>query len=116
MCQPPWVYWHSPGARTGSLPDGWNRAGESRLSYPRRPPSAGPGRKVGSHMAIQWFYQREGRPSGPVDSRELRRLAEAGSVTPNTLVRKGASGRWVRAENVRGLFQRSTPAPSSSPG
>ena len=67
-------------------------------------------------MAIQWFHQRGGRPSGPVDSRELRRLAEAGIVTPNTLVRRGASGRWVRAENVRGLFQRSTPVPSPSLG
>lgn len=67
-------------------------------------------------MAIQWFCQREGRPSGPVDSRELRRLAETGIVTPSTLVRKGANGHWVRAENVRGLFQQSTPAASPSLG
>jgi hypothetical protein len=31
-------------------------------------------------------------------------------------VRQGDSARWVRAEQVRGLFQPSTPAPSSSPG
>jgi hypothetical protein len=67
-------------------------------------------------MANQWFYQRGGRPSGPIDSRELRRLAEAGVVTPETLVRQGDSARWICAENVRGLFQGSTPAPSSSPG
>ena len=42
-------------------------------------------------MAIQWFYQTgEGRPSGPVDSTQLRRLAEAGNVRPETLVRQGA--------------------------
>lgn len=67
----------------------------------------------------EWFYQVKGQPSGPVDSRELRRLAEAGIVRPGTLVRQGDSGRWVRAERVRGLFQRSTPAPSlgaTSPG
>jgi hypothetical protein len=67
-------------------------------------------------MAIQWFYQRGGRPSEPVDLTDLHRLVEAGIVRPNTLVRQGASGRWVRAENVQGLFQQSTPAPSSSPG
>ncbi len=67
-------------------------------------------------MATQWFYQTSGgQPSGPVDSRELRRLAEAGIVRPDTLVRKGASGRWARAEQVRGLFQRSTSAPSPGP-
>ena len=65
----------------------------------------------------KWFYQTgEGRPSGPVDSTRLRRLAEAGIVRPDTLVRQGDSGRWVRAEQVRGLFQRSTASPSSSPG
>ncbi len=56
-------------------------------------------------MAAEWYHQSEGQPSGPVDSRELRRLAEAGIVRPDTLVRKGASGNWVRAEQVRGLFQ-----------
>ncbi|HUT14508.1 MAG TPA: tetratricopeptide repeat protein [Thermoguttaceae bacterium] len=65
-------------------------------------------------MAAQWFYHTGGDwQSGPVDSRELRRLAEAGVVRPDTLVRQGDSGRWVHAEHIRGLFQRST-APSSS--
>ena len=65
-------------------------------------------------MVGQWFYQTaEGQQSGPIDSRELRRLAEAGIVRPDTLVRQGESARWVRAEQVRGLFQRTTP-PSSS--
>ena len=105
---PPGVDWQSPGVRTGSLPDGPNRAGEGRLSYLRRPPSAGPGRKVGSHMAIQWFYQRGGRPSGPVDSRELRRLAEAGNVTPNT--------RWyVRALVAAGYAPRTSGVYCSHP-
>ena len=81
------------------------------------PTPAGPGKEVGSHMATQWFYQTsEGQQSGPVDSRELRRLAEAGIVSPETLIRQGASGRWVRGEKVRGLFQPSTPAPSPSLG
>ncbi len=66
-------------------------------------------------MAMQWFHQiSEGEPSGPVDSAELRRLTEAGIVRPDTLVRQGVSGCWVRAEQVQGLFQRSTAPPSPS--
>lgn len=67
-------------------------------------------------MAADLFYQNGGQQSGPVDSRELRRLAEAGIVKPDTLVRVGTSNPWVRAERVHGLFQRSTPAPSPSLG
>ncbi len=68
-------------------------------------------------MVIQWFHQTsDGQQSGPLDSTQLRRLAEAGIVRPDTLVRQGDSGRWVRAERVRGLFQRSTASPSSSSG
>lgn len=68
-------------------------------------------------MVAQWFYQTaEGRQSGPIDSKELRRLADAGIVRPDTLIRQSESASWVRAERARGLFQPSTPAPSSSPG
>ncbi len=67
-------------------------------------------------MAAEWYHQTGGQQSGPVDSRELRRLAEAGIVRPDTLVRQGTSNPWVRAERVHGLFQRSTPAPSPSRG
>ena len=58
-------------------------------------------------MSAQWFYQNAGQQSGPVDPRELRRLAEDGIVGPDTLVRKGASGNWVRAEQVQGFLSRS---------
>jgi len=55
-------------------------------------------------MAIQWFYLTGGgQAAGPVDTEELRRLAEAGIVRPDTLVRQATSGLWVRAEQVRGL-------------
>ena len=67
-------------------------------------------------MAAEWFYQNKGQQSGPVDSRELLRLAEAGIVRPDTLVSQGTSNPWVRAERVQGLFRQSTPASSSSPG
>ena len=66
-------------------------------------------------MAIQWFYQTSDGQR-PVDSTQLRRLAEAGIVRPETLVRQGAIGSWVRAEHVQGLFLPSKPAPSYPPG
>ncbi len=66
-------------------------------------------------MVAQWFYQTAQRQqSGPIDSKELRRLAETGIVRPDTLVRPSESANWVRAEQVRGLFQRTPPPPSSS--
>lgn len=66
-------------------------------------------------MVAQWFYQTAQRQqSGPIDSKELRRLAETGIVRPDTLVRQSESANWVRAEQVRGLFQRTPPPPSSS--
>lgn len=61
-------------------------------------------------MVAQWFYKTaDGQQSGPIDSKELRRLADAGIVKSNTLVREGASGDWVLAEQVRGRFQHITP-------
>ena len=45
-------------------------------------------------MVSEWFYQADGQHFGPIVSAELRRLADTGIVTPNTLVRKGADGSW----------------------
>jgi hypothetical protein len=65
----------------------------------------------GKTMAAEWYYQIMGQQLGPILSAELRRLADTGTVTPDTLVRKGADGRWVCAEKVQGLFQRSDSPP-----
>ena len=40
-------------------------------------------------MAIEWFYQVAGETHGPVSAMELRGLAEAGTVTPETRVKAG---------------------------
>jgi len=61
-------------------------------------------------MAAEWFYQVMGQQFGPVSSAELRALAAAGTVQPDTLVRKGTDGEWVFASRVHGLFE-----PSGSP-
>ena len=57
-----------------------------------------------------WYYQFGGEVHGPMPPAELRQKVAAGEVQPDTLVRKGAEGRWVRAERVRGLLQ-----PTDSP-
>ena len=103
MSQPPWLYWQSPGARTGSLPGGPNRAGGESSFLPS---TAASGRAWQKGEALTGYSvvlsDRRGQQSGPVDSGELRRLAEAGIVRPDTLVRQGASGRWVHAETGPG--------------
>lgn len=68
-------------------------------------------------MAALWFVCKpRGQQWGPIPATELRRLAEVGVVRPETLVRQADSGRWVRAEQVLGLFQRTAPPPSSPVG
>lgn len=66
-------------------------------------------------MASQWFYQVMGEQNGPVSSEELRNLAQRGTVTPNTPVRKAPDGVWVPAERVNGLFAISGKTPPPPP-
>ena len=63
-------------------------------------------------ISTRWFYQTGRCPLGPIDAEELRQLAEAGIVTPETPVRKSPNGGWICAKKVRGLFQPTTHAPS----
>ena len=58
-------------------------------------------------MASQWFYQVMGEQVGPVSSSDLRNLAQHGTLSADTLVRKAPSSDWVLAERVQGLL--STP-------
>jgi len=67
-------------------------------------------------MAAEWFYQVEGKQVGPVEPAELRRLATAGIVTPDTMVKRGVDGAWVRAETVKGLFRRSESPSTTAAG
>jgi hypothetical protein len=50
-----------------------------------------------------WFYRLMGDDIGPISTDQLVTLAEKGTVTPDTLVKKGGSD-WVAAGKVRGLF------------
>lgn len=62
-----------------------------------------------------WHYKVMGDEVGPVSSRMLRELAQAGDITRDTLVRKGNEGDWVRAERVKGLFADAPVLESGSP-
>jgi hypothetical protein len=64
--------------------------------------------KSGRDMAARWYYQDRGLERGPLTAEELRRLALGGQILPSTLVQKDASGRWVLARRVRGLFDGSS--------
>lgn len=64
-------------------------------------------------MATEWFYADGGAECGPVSSNELKRMAESGTVSPETLIWKEGYSDWVPAKNVQGLFPASPP-PSAS--
>jgi DNA-directed RNA polymerase subunit RPC12/RpoP len=73
-----------------------------------------------SSVADGWYYQINGNTVGPVRSSEFKKAAAAGIVAPETLIRKGASGDWVTATDVKGLFppqvaQSTTLAPAKCP-
>ena len=61
--------------------------------------------------AADWFYRVAGAQFGPVESAELRRLADKGIVMRGTPIRKGADSRWMLARQVSGLFE---PVPADS--
>jgi hypothetical protein len=63
-------------------------------------------------MASDEYYALiNGKESGPTTSGNLRRLAREGQLIGEDKVRKGKSGNWVEARNVKGLF----PEPKAEP-
>jgi GYF domain 2 len=63
-------------------------------------------------MDTQWYCRIMGEEWGPMSSQELVAVARRGRLTRNDVVRRGANGTWVRAENVGGLFN--SPLPEDS--
>ena len=68
---------------------------------------------MGVTPAIVWYYQGEQSVLGPIDSAQLLKLARSGQILPETAVRSGEDGKWVRAAKIRNLFP-STPATVAS--
>jgi len=74
---------------------------------------------------VEWFYTKDNKQLGPIDGRELKRLAERGEVTPADLVWKEGMSEWAPAGQVSGLFSPATveaasasrppPPPTSTP-
>lgn len=56
-------------------------------------------------MASQWYVSEDGQSrQGPLTTDQLRKLVDLGRVRPNTMLWKDGVGRWVRARQVKGLF------------
>lgn len=61
-----------------------------------------------------WFVEEEGRPRGPYSYQTLRSLAAAGRLGPRDRIREGATGPWLRAAALPGLFAELTESRSLS--
>jgi hypothetical protein len=66
-------------------------------------------------MSDKWFVRRGEKVFGPVDSAKIKSLATTGQINESTQVAQQASGPWVNAGTIRGLFT-ATPPASTSPG
>ncbi|MDA0285509.1 MAG: GYF domain-containing protein, partial [Planctomycetota bacterium] len=60
-----------------------------------------------------WHYTINNETLGPVSSRELRQLAESGTLSPDDLVWREGTTDWVPASSVKGLQFGPTPPPVS---
>ena len=67
-------------------------------------------------MATEWFCKIMGDQLGPMSADELVAVARWGRLNRDDVVRKGATGTWVRAELVDGLFQTPPPAETATSG
>ena len=68
-------------------------------------------------MASNWYYVKDGATIGPVSSRQLKQLAENGTLSSSDLVWKDGMKDWQQASQVIGLFEATpaTPQPPSVP-
>lgn len=51
-----------------------------------------------------WYYAKNGQQKGPINSAELKRMAQAGEIGPDDLVFREGGTNWVAASTVAGLF------------
>src|SRR3954454_20618861 len=59
----------------------------------------------------RWFYSKGGKPLGPVTPAQLRELTRRGEISPDDLVQREGSDKWVAAGALSGLFDQAKPAP-----
>jgi hypothetical protein len=101
--------------------------GESPMLHPARMPPSGLGglhgvKGGGQHlprrdpaMAADWYYRKNGQQLGPLESAELRRLADTGVVTPDDMVWRQGAKQWAKASSVKGLFAEPIAKAADSP-
>ena len=65
-------------------------------------------------MGSEWFYRRDGEKKGPVDTQQLRRLAQSGQLLPDDLLWKEGMAEWKPAREAKKLFEGVSPAPQVS--
>ncbi len=58
----------------------------------------------------EWYYRIAGTRRGPVRSSQLRQLARAGEITPDTPVWREGLDSWIPASRLKGLFAPGTGA------
>lgn len=60
-------------------------------------------------MSDQWHYKNNHGEHGPYSSKELKSLADDGSIVRTDLIRKDASRNWRPAHELNGLFSNEPP-------
>ncbi len=66
-------------------------------------------------MTAEWYYRTStGQEKGPVTAQKLKELAVFGLIEPTTEIRKGAEGRWITANKVKGLLDAAPPKPTAT--
>ncbi len=103
----------SPTDRVRRGPSGeWYRADDIVGLFPESVasplPLATPGGTESTAAEATWFVEEQGRPRGPLTYQMLRSLAASGRLGPRDRVREGASGPWLRAATLPGLFSELT--------
>jgi hypothetical protein len=57
---------------------------------------------------MQWYYKVLGEVVGPLSPSQMREKVLRGEIGPQTMVRKGAHGRWLAASQVNNLLPPTT--------
>jgi hypothetical protein len=55
-------------------------------------------------MSKQWYFQVMGAEVGPLSPMELADKVKRGQIQADTLIRKGADGKWTPADRIKGLL------------
>lgn len=56
-------------------------------------------------MAPKWFYRKGTQEFGPLTAKDLRKLAEANTLSIDDLVKLGDHDSWLPARLISGLFR-----------